>query len=141
TRHVESATIQERSLETVGEGAIEGGSVAAHLEANALLTQSVVELGGFTTYTGAYLVGSLIAATPQDGGAAVDVKRETDSPLSLRTGACEHATIEGRCATAANEVMLSYRTAHWLGAEPGDQVTFEATNVLGSAQFTVVGIY
>src|SRR5690349_15268451 len=58
TRHVESATIQERSLETVGEGPIEGGSVAAHLEANARLTQSVVELGGFTTYTQACLTGS-----------------------------------------------------------------------------------
>ncbi|GAB3871557.1 hypothetical protein [Dactylosporangium cerinum] len=141
TRHVESAPIQERALETVGEGAIEGGSVAAHLEANALLTQSVVELGGFTTYTQAYLVGSLLAAAPPGDGRNVGARRETDSPLTLRTGACEHATIEGRCATAANEVMLSYRTAHWLGAKPGDTVSFEATDVLGTAQFTVVGIY
>ncbi|MEV4131359.1 FtsX-like permease family protein [Dactylosporangium sp. NPDC049742] len=141
TRHVESAPITERSLETVGEGKIEGGSVAAHLEANAQLTQSVVELGGFTTYTGAYLTGSLLSAAPQDGGSALGVKRETDSPLMLRTGACDQATIEGRCATGAGEVMLSYRTAHWLGVKPGDPINYEATSVLGAQQFTVTGIY
>ncbi|MEV4512461.1 FtsX-like permease family protein [Dactylosporangium sp. NPDC049525] len=141
TRHVAAAPIQERSLETVGEGAVEGGSVVAQLEANAALTASVVELGGFTTYTQAYLVGSLIAATPQDGGSALGVKRETDSPLTLRTGACERAAIEGRCATGDTEVMLSYRTARWLGVKPGDPISFDATDGAGPQQFTVVGIY
>lgn len=141
TRHMEAAPIQERSLETVGEGQVEGGSVAAYLEASALLTQSIIELPGFTAYTQAYLEGSLLADRLQDQGAALGVQRETDSPLTLRTGACERAAIEGRCATGATEVMLSYRTARWLGSRPGDTITFDATTGTGKVQFTVVGIY
>ncbi|MDG6106018.1 FtsX-like permease family protein [Dactylosporangium aurantiacum] len=140
TRHVEAAPIQERSLETVGQGPAEG-DIAAQLEATAALTASVVELGGFVSYTQAYVEGSLIAATAQDNGATRGVKRETDSPLTLRTGACEKARIEGRCATGADEVMLSYRTARWLGAKPGDPITFDATSGVGVEQFTVTGIY
>ncbi len=140
TRHVESAPILERSLETVGQGPVEG-DVAAQLKANAALTASVVELRGFTTYTQAHLEGSLIAAAAQDSGAALGVKRETDSPLTLRTGACERAAIEGHCATGADEVMLSYRTARWLGAKVGDPITFDATTSVGPEQFTVAGIY
>ncbi|MFD0584929.1 FtsX-like permease family protein [Dactylosporangium darangshiense] len=144
TRHVESASIQERSLETIGKGpvdggSVKGGSVEAQLAAEAKQTQRIVGLSGFTTYTEAYLAGQVGAGgvQPTDPGAA----RTSDSPLALRTDACSHATIEGRCPGAADEVMVSYRTARWLRVKPGDALTFANSGLPRPIQLRVVGVY
>ncbi|GAA0721184.1 ABC transporter permease [Dactylosporangium roseum] len=137
TRHMETAPIQERSLETIAEGPIEGGSIAALLAADAELTQRIVGLDGFTTYTQAFIGGQAKSAQPTAQGDT----RGTTSPLTLRTGACEHASIEGACATGADEAMLSYRTARWLQVKVGDQITFSSPDLQAPAVLKVVGIY
>ncbi|WP_238008174.1 FtsX-like permease family protein [Dactylosporangium sp. AC04546] len=137
TRHMETAPIQERSLETIGETKIEGGSITDIVAAQAELTQQVVGLDGFTVYTQAHVTGqsSTVPAS------SASEPRSTGSPLVMRTDACEHAVIEGRCATAAGEAMLSYRTARFLRLKAGDPIVFTSTNLNEPAQLTVVGVY
>lgn len=136
TRHVESAPIQERSLETVGEGPIEGGSIEAALAAEAERTRRIVGLSGFTTYTEAYMPGLTSTGTGTSGQ-----ERSTASPLALRTGQCSHASIQGRCPTGPDEVMVSFRTARWLLVKPGDTLSFAGTGLLKHLQLHVVGVY
>ncbi|MEV6931999.1 FtsX-like permease family protein [Dactylosporangium sp. NPDC051485] len=151
TRHMESAPIRERSLETIGEGPVEGGSIEAQLAAAAEQTRRIVGLTGFTSYTGAYLAGEVSAATAQPGGngqpggggqpGAAGGSRSTNSPVTLRTDACSHASIEGACPAAAGEVMLSYRSARFLRVKAGDTLTFAGSGVPHPLQLKVVGVY
>ncbi|MEV8513099.1 ABC transporter permease [Dactylosporangium sp. NPDC051484] len=149
TRHVETAPIHERSLETIGEGPVDGGSIEAQLAASADQTQRIVGLPGFTTYTGAYVAGQTAAATApptgakpggaQPGGAGGE--HSTNSPLALRTGACSHASIEGACPAADGEVMVSYRTARFLRVKAGDTLSFASSGLPHPLQLKVVGVY
>ncbi|WP_432835906.1 FtsX-like permease family protein [Dactylosporangium sp. CA-092794] len=136
TRHVESAPIQERSLETIGEGPIEGGSVEAQLAAEADRTQRIVGLPGFTTYTEAYLSGQATAAA-----AGAGETRATNSSLTLRTGACGHVTVEGACPSGPDEVMVSYRTARWLRLKVGDTLVFANSGLPRPLELKVSGVY
>ncbi|HTJ35538.1 MAG TPA: ABC transporter permease [Dactylosporangium sp.] len=138
-RHVQSAPIQERSLETIGEGPVEGGSVEAQLAAEADRTQRIVGLSGFTTYTGAFLPGQASTGTSQPR--ELGQPRATDSALLLRTGACSHLSIEGSCPSAANEVAVSYRTARWLRVQPGDALAYANSGLPKPLQLKVVGVY
>jgi hypothetical protein len=141
TRHVESAPILERSLETIAEGPVEGGSVEAQLVANAELTQRIVGLSGFTVYTQAFLAGTAKVEQPAAQAHALGDPRSTSSPLTLRTDACSHASIEGRCPTGAAETMISYRTARWLRLKVGDPIVFANTGLNQPVRLTIVGVY
>ncbi|GAA2364504.1 FtsX-like permease family protein [Dactylosporangium salmoneum] len=148
TRHVESAPIHERSLETIGEGPVEGGSIEAQLAASADQTRRIVGLTGFTSYTGAYVSGQTSPGTvpaggakPAGGAAAGGGDRSTNSPVMLRPDACAHAAIEGACPAAAGEVMLSYRTARYMQVKPGDQVMFANSGLPHPLPLKVVGVY
>ncbi|MER7003969.1 ABC transporter permease [Dactylosporangium sp. NPDC000555] len=145
TRHVETAPVHERSLETIGEGPVDGGSIEAQLAASADRTQRIVGLTGFTTYTGAYLSGQTSAAATappagaKPGGAGGE--RSTNSPVALRTGACSRASIEGACPAADGEVMVSYRTARFLRVKAGDTLNFANSGLAHPLRLTVVGVY
>ncbi|MFG2036689.1 FtsX-like permease family protein [Dactylosporangium sp. NPDC048998] len=148
TRHVETAPIRERSLETIGEGPVDGGSIEAQLAASADQTQRIVGLTGFTTYTGAYVSGLAAAATapPADAKPGGDQgsaggERSTSSPLALRTGACSRASIEGACPAADGEVMVSYRTARFLRVKAGDTLYFANSGLPHPLPLKVVGVY
>ena len=143
-RHVESAPIEERSMEAIAVGPIEGGSLTAQLESTARLTESIVGLSGFTVYTQAFVTGQANAGQtgqPVAAGQPAAVPRATTSPLVVRTDACAHASIEGRCATAADEIMLSYRTARWLRMQPGATLGYSSAALDAPVVFKVVGIY
>ncbi|MGI5244843.1 FtsX-like permease family protein [Dactylosporangium sp. CA-139066] len=139
-RHVQSAPIGERSLETLGEGPVEGGSIEAQLAAEADRTQRIVGLSGFTTYTEAFLPGQAVMP-PADDPAKTGAPHSTDSPLTLRTDACNHASIEGSCPSAAGEVAVSYRTARWLQVQPGATVLYANSGLPKPMVLKVVGIY
>ncbi|WP_433057276.1 FtsX-like permease family protein [Dactylosporangium sp. CS-033363] len=141
TRHVDNASIQERSLETIGEGPVEGGSVEAHMAAQSDLTQRIVGLSGFVTYTEAFLGGTAGTGSDQTAKGAGNDVRTTDSQLAVRGGACDRATFEGRCPSAADEVAVSYRTARWLRVKAGDTLTYTALNLTKPLQLKVVGVY
>lgn len=144
TRHVESAPIQERSLEAIGEGVVEGGSVEAQLDATAHLTQRIVGLPGFVTYTEAYLSGQATTGSGKSSGGAATGgtdARSTDSQLVARTDACTHATFEGRCPAAADEVAVSYRTARWLRVKAGDTLSYAASGLPRPLELKIVGVY
>ncbi|WP_432986518.1 FtsX-like permease family protein [Dactylosporangium sp. CA-233914] len=141
TRHVQSAAIQERALETIGEGPVEGGSVEAHLAARAEQSQRIVGMsGGFVTYTEAFLPGQASTGSGQSAGGAAGA-RSTDSQLALRTDACDHATFEGGCPSGPDEVAVSYRTARWLRVKAGDTMTYAASGLPHPLQLKVVGVY
>ncbi|WP_433614005.1 FtsX-like permease family protein [Dactylosporangium sp. CA-139114] len=140
-RHVEHAPIQERSLETIGEGPVEGGSVEAQIAAQAQLTQRIVGLSGFVTYTEAYLDGRPTTGSSQAAKGGGNEERTSDSQLVVRTDACSHATLEGRCPAAADEVALSYRTARWLRVKAGDTLTYVTPKLTRPLPLKVVGVY
>jgi putative ABC transport system permease protein len=141
TRHMESAPIRERSLESIGEHPVEGGSIEAQLAAEAEQVRRIVGLSGFVTYTQAYLSGQVGTAAGGGQTGGVTALRHTDSPLVMRAGACSHAAIEGRCPTAANEVMVSYRTARWLRVRVGETLAFVNAGLPRALQLEIVGIY
>ncbi|WP_426510509.1 FtsX-like permease family protein [Dactylosporangium sp. McL0621] len=141
TRHVDNAPIQERSLETIGEGPVEGGSVEAQIAAQAELTQRIVGLSGFVTYTEAFLDGTPSTGSSQGTKGGGTDARNTDSPLAVRTDVCSHATFEGRCPSAADEVAVSYRTARWLRVKAGDTLAYGAVTLTKPLQLKVVGVY
>jgi hypothetical protein len=94
--------------------------------------------------------GAAGAVARVEGAASIVSIRETGSmstsagrvPLVLgyRDGVCDHLLVQGACPRAADEVLLSRRTADQIQAVAGDTITFVSTSV-PDHPVRVVGTY
>lgn len=90
------------------------------------------EGSALTEVTGVLVAGRVAAASGEEAAA----------PVVTRENECEHLSLlEGACASAPGEVMISEPTARLLGAEVGASVEFQPSKADHPTTLLVSGIY
>jgi hypothetical protein len=135
TRHVEAAPVSERVIEVRGEGP-PGSSIVQSLDALNAEVDDRLGLLGFTATSGAWVGGFASNGPDSEPG-----RRQATAPLAYREQACEHVIVEGRCPSAAGEVMMSARTARFLKLKSGDTFIFGSFELKTPVNLKISGLY